>query len=168
MEMSYFLTIPEIGGDFGSREFPNSIKLASYSFDDSISQMGSFGTSGQAGRVAWTSLSCVMEVSNASPKLFDYHSTGRRIQNMTLAVLRFDQSSGQQSLIWRYVFTDVYVDKFMTGGSGGGGGSRPFDGVTFNFARMNITPFNLPQTTAKVGVHQHMLQRLKNEPRRKS
>ena len=166
MEMSYFLTIPEIGGDFGSREFPNSIKLASYSFDDSISQMGSFGTSGQAGRVAWTSLSCVMEVSNASPKLFLYNSTGRRIQNMTLAVLRFDQSSGQQSLIWRYVFTDVYVDKFMTGGSGSG--NRPFDGVTFNFARMNITPFNLPQTTAKVDVHQNMLQRLKNEPRRKS
>ena len=164
MEMSYFLTIPEIGGDFGSREFPNSIKLASYSFDDSISQMGSFGTSGQAGRVALTSLSCVMEVSNASQKLFLYNSTGRRIQNMTLAVLRFDQSSGQQSLIWRYVFTDVYVDKFMTGGSG----NRPFDGVTFNFARMNITPFNLPQTTAKVDVHKNMLQRLKNEPRRKS
>ena len=165
MEMSYFLTIPEIGGDFGSREFPNSIKLASYSFDDSISRMGSFGTSGQAGRVALTSLSCVMEVSNASRKLFDYNITGRRIQNMTLAVLRFDQNSGQQSLIWRDVFTDVYVDKFI---GGSGSGNRPFDGVTFNFARMNLTPFNLPQTTAKVGVHQNMLQRLKNEPRRKS
>jgi type VI secretion system secreted protein Hcp len=130
--VDYFLKIEGIEGESQDSKHKNEIEIESWSFGGSQGGTFAAGGGGGAGKVAMQDFHFVMKSNKASPKLFLAMSSGEHIKS---AILTCRKAGKDQQEFLKYVFSDILVSSFQTGGSAAGS-VIPVDQISLNFAKI--------------------------------
>jgi type VI secretion system secreted protein Hcp len=131
--VDYFLKFDGIDGESADSKHKNEIDLESFSWGATQSGTFAFGGGGGAGKVQMQDFHFVMKVNKASPKLFLACSTGEHIKK---AVLTCRKAGKEQHEYLKFVFTDVLVSSYQTGGSAGD--VIPIDQISLNYGKIEL------------------------------
>ncbi|PWU22124.1 MAG: type VI secretion system tube protein Hcp, partial [Candidatus Rokuibacteriota bacterium] len=118
----------------GSGRDTLQFELLSYGF--APSGAGSATGGGGAGKVTFNELKIVKVTDKASPKLFKACAAGVHYKSATV-VLRKKGGGGTKQVYLTIKLDQVIVSSFQAG-SGGGGGTRPVESITLNFANSQL------------------------------
>jgi type VI secretion system secreted protein Hcp len=131
MAVDYFLKIETIEGEATDDKHKSEIDVMSWSWGETQSGTAAAGGGGGAGKVSMQDFHFVMRVNKASPKLFIACATGTHIPKATLTC-RKAGAEQQEYMIW--VFSDLMVSSYQTGGSEGD--VIPVDQISLNFSKV--------------------------------
>jgi type VI secretion system secreted protein Hcp len=111
------------------------IQVQSWSFGASNSGTFGVGSGGGSGKASIQDFHFTMHPSTATPDLFQFCCTGN---HYTGAFLIAKKTGGDSKVHYlRYLFKDVIISSYQTGGSGGN--DAPTDSISFNFAAMTLS-----------------------------
>lgn len=132
--VDYFLKIEGIEGESADAKHKGEIDLDSWSWGESQGGTMSFGGGGGAGKVQMQDFHFTMKVNKATPKLIIACASGEHIKKATLTCRK---AGKEQQEFLKYVFTDVLVSSYQTGGASNGG-VIPTDQIAFNYGKMEV------------------------------
>lgn len=132
--VDFFLKLDGIEGESKDDKHKGEIDLMSWSWGES--QTGTFhgGGGGGAGKVQMQDFNFQMKVNKASPKLISACAKGDHIKEATLSVRK---AGGEQQEYLKYVFKDVLVSSYQTGGHEGGD-PIPTESISLNYSKMEM------------------------------
>jgi type VI secretion system secreted protein Hcp len=132
--VDYFLKIEGIDGESADAKHKGEIDLDSWSWGESQGGTMSFGGGGGAGKVQMQDFHFTMKVNKATPKLIIACASGEHIKKATLTCRK---AGKEQQEFLKYMFTDVLISSYQTGGAGNGG-VIPTDQIAFNYGKMEV------------------------------
>jgi type VI secretion system secreted protein Hcp len=132
--VDYFLKLDGIKGESTDAKHKGEIDLESFSWGATQSGTHSSGGGGGAGKVQMGDFHFVMKANTASPKLMQACATGEHIKNATL-ICRKAGKDQQEYMKW--VFSDLLVSSYQTGGSAHGD-VVPMDQISLNFSKVEF------------------------------
>jgi type VI secretion system secreted protein Hcp len=130
----YFLKIEGIEGESSDDKHKGSIDIQTWSWGETQKGAHANGGGGGAGKVSMQDLSFTMRVNKASPKLLLACASGEHFKK---AYLTCRKAGKQAQEYLKYVFTDLLVSGYQTGGNGASD-VIPVDHVTLNFAKLEV------------------------------
>jgi type VI secretion system secreted protein Hcp len=131
-----FLKIDGIDGESHFDGHKGEIDVLSWSWGVSQTATTHVGGGGGAGRANVSDLSFVHSVDLATPNLLKNCFIGKHIGSATLTQRK---AGGDKSLPFLAIkMTDVIISSVSSGGSDGGG-ERPTESVSLNFAQVEFT-----------------------------
>ncbi len=133
--VDYFLKIDGIEGESTQKGHEKQIELQSFSWGETNSGSHAGGAGGGAGKVNMQDFHFVMNVNQASPKLFLACATGEHIKS---ALLTCRKAGKTQQEYLKFKFEELLISSFQTGGSAGSS-VIPVDQVSFNFTKIEMS-----------------------------
>jgi type VI secretion system secreted protein Hcp len=131
--VDYYLKIDTIEGESSDSKHKNEIELLSWSWGETNSGSMATGTGGGgSGKVTMQDFHFTMAVNKASPKLFLACATGEHIKSATLIGRK---AGKEQQEFMKWVFTDLLISSYQTGGSGHSD-VLPVESISFNFTKV--------------------------------
>jgi type VI secretion system secreted protein Hcp len=133
--VDYFLKIDTIPGESQDATHKGEIQLESWSWGETQQGTQAYGAGGGAGKVAMQDFHFVMKTNKASPLLFLACANGQHIPKATLTARKAGKEA-QEYLKW--IFTDLLISSYQTGGSAHSGDAVPTDQISFNLPRLML------------------------------
>jgi type VI secretion system secreted protein Hcp len=135
--VDYFLSIDGVAGESLDDKHKGAIDVLSWSWGEANSGSIVAGGGAGAGKVAFNDFSFTMNVSKATPALFQACANGQHFKE---ARLTGRQAGRAQADYLTWTFSDVLVSSYQTGGSQGD--DRPVEnvGLTFTKAQLSYAP----------------------------
>lgn len=137
MATDFYLKIEGVEGEAEVKGFEKQMQLQSWSFGASNAGRSDLGTGAGTGKVSMQDFHFVVQNGKASTKLFIACCEGTHIKKATLTCRKAGKGPTPQPYL-EYVFSDVVVSSFQTGGSDGNN-SLPTDQIAFNFTQVTKT-----------------------------
>jgi type VI secretion system secreted protein Hcp len=145
-----YMQIDGLKGESTDSEHKDWIELLS--FNHSISQPASASAStaggGTTGRSQHSDYSITKYVDLASPKLYEFASSGKHIKNVTIEMLR---ASGDKRVKYMLVVMEQVVISHV---APAGGGDFPSESVSFNYGTIKWTYTQQKRTDGTGGGNQ--------------
>jgi len=132
-QVDYFLKIEGVEGEATDSKHAKEIEVLSWSFGETNAGSSGHGTGAGAGKVSMQDFHFTMTACKASPRLFICCATGEHLKKATL-VCRKAGKEQQEYMTW--VFTDVLISSYQTGGSPGD--VVPTDQISFNYTKIEF------------------------------
>ena len=135
MAFDSFLKISTIPGECSDHKHEAWIQILS--FNHGVSQTSSGSASSGGGRSAercdHQDFAVVKTLDKASPKLGLACCNGEHLSEMKVELCR---ATGDKQKYMEWVFKDVIVSSYSTGGAAQGGETLPVEEVTFNYGKV--------------------------------
>lgn len=125
---SFFDVFLEIDGIQGSSSHNGAIDILSWSWGASNPTTVGGGGAG-SGKVSMHDISITKKIDKASPLLYSFAKSGKRVKNMVLTV-----SNGGSDYL-KIKMSDVMVSSY---GLSGQGNNQPIESVSFNFSKITV------------------------------
>jgi len=140
MAVDMYLDIDGIEGEAKDAKYGGKIAVLSWSWGETQSGAGGFGTGGGTGKVSMQDFHFTMRHCKASPVLMQRCASGKHYDK---AVLTCRKAGDQPVEYLKVTFTKLIISSFQTGGSTGGD-EYPIDQISFNYEtiEMDYTPQN--------------------------
>ena len=130
----YFLKIDGIDGESQDSEHKGEIELMSWSWGATNSGSMGYGGGGGTGKVSAQDFHFVKKHDKSSPKLMKACMNGKHFPTATVVARK--SGEGQKEYM-KWIFTDVVISNYQTGGSGGSD-PIPTDSIAFNFGAIEM------------------------------
>jgi type VI secretion system secreted protein Hcp len=132
--VDYFLKIDGIDGEAQDTSHTGDIQIESWSFGETNAGTSSSGMGMGAGKVSMGDFHFVMRANKSTPKLFLACATGEHIKK---AVLTCRKAGKDQQEYLKWMFTDLLVSSYQTGGSASSD-VVPLDQISINFTEAQV------------------------------
>jgi type VI secretion system secreted protein Hcp len=130
----YYLKIDGIDGESQDEEHKKEIELLSWSWGATNSGSQAYGGGGGTGKVSAQDFHFTKKHDTSSPKLMEACCSGQHFTKATVVARK--AGKGQKEYM-KWVFDDVVISSYQTGGSGGGD-PIPTDSISFNFGKIEM------------------------------
>jgi type VI secretion system secreted protein Hcp len=137
MAFDAFLKLDGIKGESQDQKHKGEIDIESFSWGASQVGTSQTGGGGGAGKVAVQDIHFFKKVDSSSPIIFVKCATGEHIKEANFVVRK---AGGEQLEYLKYKFTDVLISSVTPQGTAQGGGDEiPSEGLSLNFAKVEIS-----------------------------
>jgi type VI secretion system secreted protein Hcp len=130
----YFMKIDGVDGESQDEEHSGEIELLSWSWGATNSGSMAYGGGGGTGKVSVQDFHFTKKHDKSSPKLILACCNGEHFDTVTVVARK--AGKGQKEYL-KWIFTDVMISSYQTGGSGGGD-PIPTDSVSCNFGKIEV------------------------------
>ena len=137
MALDYFLKIDQIDGESQQEGHTKEMEMDSWSFGETQSGVASTATGSASGKVSLADFSFSKRYDSSSPKLAQYHFTGKHIKWARFTARRAGEQGGKPSDYLFVDFGDLVITGYNVSGTGADG--WPYETISFSYGSLVMT-----------------------------